>query len=113
MKLKDGCYVVSSIGGVATVSGNEELAQRIAMKLTARRGGFALLPEFGSKLYLLGKTKASERVTVARQYVTEALSDEENLVLEHLAVSEVAGDTIQLDTEFTYNGDRLYVTTTI
>ncbi|MGI6014586.1 MAG: hypothetical protein ACOX7K_10005 [Oscillospiraceae bacterium] len=105
--------MVSSTGGFVTVNGYEELAQRIAMKLTARRGGFALLPEFGSRLYLLGNTKVSERVTAARQYVAEALSDEENLVLEQISVSEITEGTIRIDTEFTYEGDRLYVTTTI
>ena len=105
--------MVSNAGGFVTVNGYEELAQRVSMKLTARRGGFVLLPEFGSRLYLLHNTKVSERVTAARQYVAEALSDEEDLILEHLSISEITQGNIRIDTEFTYNGDHLHMTTTI
>lgn len=84
------------------------------MKLAARRGGFALLPEFGSRLYLLGNTRVSERETAARQYVAEALAEEEHLVLESISVSGLAEGSIRIDTAFTYKGDRhLYMTTTI
>ena len=84
------------------------------MKLAARRGGFALLPEFGSRLYLLGTVRASERETAARQYVAEALADEENLVLDRLSVSGLEEGSIRIDTEFTWQGDRhLHMTTTI
>ncbi len=114
LKLKDGCYVVSNAGGFATVNGYEELAQRISMKLAARRGGFALLPEFGSRLYLLGNTRVSEWEATARQYVAEALADEDYLELESLSVSGVQEGSIRITTEFTYRGDRhLQMTTTI
>lgn len=84
------------------------------MKLAARRGGFALLPAFGSRLYQLGSVRVSERETAARQYVAEALAEEENLVLDNLSVSGIAEGVIRIDTEFTYQGDRrLYMTTTI
>lgn len=51
----------ASAGGVETVSGAEETAVRITMKLTARRGGFPLLPDYGSRLYQLAQVKPSER----------------------------------------------------
>ena len=40
LKLVDGNYVADATGGLAAVSGTEELAQRVVMKLTAREGGF-------------------------------------------------------------------------
>ena len=50
LRLKDGKY--DSIGArLCTVSGAEELAQRVMMKLAARRGSFWPLPDYGSRLY--------------------------------------------------------------
>ena len=37
IKLENGNYVPGKYSGLTTVSGDEETAQRIAMKLTARR----------------------------------------------------------------------------
>ena len=51
LKLIDGDYAADASGGLATVSGIEELAQRVLMKLTARRGSFPLMPDYGSRLY--------------------------------------------------------------
>ena len=44
LELKNGRYVTAD-GAPATVSGAEELRQRILMKLCARRGSFLPLPE--------------------------------------------------------------------
>ena len=48
-------------------------------KLSVRRGSFALAPELGSKLHLLWREKGESRATAAKQYVAEALADEEGL----------------------------------
>ena len=76
LKLNGGAYAVSPAGGFQTVTGAEELAQRALMRLSARRGGFLPLPEYGSRLHTLCRLKPGERPAAARQYVIEALSDE-------------------------------------
>ena len=91
LKLENGGYVPARYLDLATVSGAEELAQRIVMKLTARRGGFAPLPDYGSRLYALGAVKAGQREAAARQYIAEALSGETGVALTELAMDELDG----------------------
>ena len=54
MRLVDGRYVPDDFGGFETVTGAEETLERALYKLKARRGGFALMPELGSRLWLRG-----------------------------------------------------------
>jgi len=107
IKLTDGRYSASPLGGLAAVRGAEELGQRIVMKLTARRGGFAVLPDYGSRLPLLLRTLASERNTTARQLVAEALADEPGLTLDTLELGEPdASGALDIALRFLY-GDAL------
>ena len=76
LMLRDGDYVSDGAGGLRTVQGREELLERVLWKLTVCRGSFPFLPELGSRLHLLGRAKPSQRESLAREYVTEALSDE-------------------------------------
>lgn len=103
LRLKNGKYTARAGGGVETVQGAEELAQRVEMKLTARRGGFALAPEFGSRLYMLPGMHVSQREAAARQYIAEALADEDGLALELLEMRGEA-DMLELHLEFSYAG---------
>lgn len=79
LKLSGGSYVPRADGGLETVSGSEEAAQRVLMKLAARRGGFYPLPEYGSRLYTLCRLKPSEREAAAGQLIAEALADEKDV----------------------------------
>ena len=76
LMLRDGDFVPDERGNLKTVEGREELLERVLWKLTVSRGSFPFLPELGSRLNLLGRIKPAQRETLARQYVTEALSDE-------------------------------------
>ena len=83
LKLEQGRYVPGA-GGLLRVTGANEIAQRVMMKLTARRGGFAPLPEYGSALYtLLHTARPSEYETAAMQYIAQALADEAGLRVVH------------------------------
>lgn len=114
IKLSNGRYVASQFGGLETVRGDEELAQRIVMKLASRRGGFAPMPDFGSRLYLLTGIKPSERELAARQYIIEALSDEQGLTLTSLELGRADDEgEISITAQFTYDNDTLTVSTTI
>ena len=76
LKLYAGEYVRDKNGGFQRVTGFDELLQRVLMKLTSRRGGFAMIPDFGSRLHLLGRESPDRRETAASEYVHEALRDE-------------------------------------
>ena len=89
--LKNGDYRPDGKGGFVRVVGDEELLQRVLFKLTVRRGSFPLLPELGSRLFELLRYKERQRESLARQYVAEALKDEDNLTVEHVAVTPVSG----------------------
>ena len=73
MKLRDGEYVPDGNGGYERAKGYEELLERALFRLSARRGGFAPMPEVGSRLYTLIKLKRSEREMAAKQFAAEAL----------------------------------------
>lgn len=74
--LNKGDYVPDGAGGFVTLTGEEALLQRILFRLCARRGAFPMLPELGSRLWLLGKEKPGSRLGAAREYVEEALAEE-------------------------------------
>lgn len=81
LKLSRGRYVTSDEGVLAHVSGQEETIQRILCRLSARRGGFYPMPDFGSRLYTLCGMKSPERAVAARQFVHEALEGEDVEIL--------------------------------
>ncbi len=104
LRLKDGRY--DSIGAsLCTVSGAEELAQRVMMKLAARRGSFWPLPNYGSRLYrLVNGERPKDRELAVRQYVAEALSDEIGVTLADVQISYPADDTMRLKLYFSWSG---------
>ena len=106
LKLLDGEYVPGP-QGPELVSGQEELAQRVLMRLTARRGAFPLLPEYGSRLYALSQVKPSQRALAARQYAAEALAEETELVLTDVELLSVSEEGSELRLWLEYQGQPL------
>jgi len=106
--LRDGDYVPDGRGGFQRAEGAREVLERVLWKLTVRRGSFPFLPELGSRLHLLGRAAAGEREALARQYVVEALADEE------VAVTgvrlEQAGERADLTVQMDWQGENLSVT---
>ena len=104
LKLVNGEYVpdTQSGAGFETVAGTSELIQRIMFKLKARRGGFPFLPELGSDLWRLYKEKKSNRLSAAYKYVCEALSDESDVRINGVMVSET-GDKLKVNVELNIN----------
>lgn len=113
LRLVNGKYVTAAQGGFETVSGSAELAQRIEMKLCARRGGFALMPQFGSRLYLLPAVRASEREAAARQYIAEALADEPQVELDAITLTYVGDSVLQLELNFSALESEFEISTTV
>lgn len=101
MKLIDGDYVPDMWGGFERVTGERELLQRVLFKLQCRRGGFAPMPELGSRLYLLGREKKKDMVATARQYIIEALSDEDSVEVTGVSVEQADGEAIYVSAELT------------
>ena len=91
LKIKDCDYVADGAGGLVRVSGWDELLERVLFKLRVRCGSFALVPELGSKLHLLWREKGESRATAAKQYVAEALADEEGLSVTGMELAEKNG----------------------
>ncbi|MDO4749586.1 MAG: hypothetical protein Q4A39_01960 [Eubacteriales bacterium] len=87
LKLSLGQYVPSEHAGLETLSGQEELIQRVLMKLQAPRGAFPPLPDYGSRLYLLHREKPSHRNTAALLFAAEALEEEDSVTVESAEVS--------------------------
>ena len=79
LKIRDRDYVSDGAGGLERADGWDEVLQRVLFKLSVRRGSFSLAPELGSELHLLWREKGESRATAAKQYVAEALADEEGL----------------------------------
>ncbi|MEA4953996.1 MAG: hypothetical protein VB096_00555 [Pseudoflavonifractor sp.] len=106
--LREGDYVPDGKGGFQTAEGSQELLERILWKLSVRRGSFPFLPELGSRLHLLGRAAPGQRASLARQYVSEALSDE------HVEVCEVtleeADGAVQLIARIEWQGEELAAT---
>lgn len=75
-RLKNGDYIPDGLGGVVRCEGAEALLERVLFRLTARRGGLPFLPRLGSRLHLLSREPAVQRLSAARQYVAEALAEE-------------------------------------
>jgi phage baseplate assembly protein W len=111
LKLENGSYVPGGARGLEQVDGAEELLQRIEMKLRTKRGSFYPLPEYGSRLYTLHSIKPSLRENAAKQFILEALADEPQLALESLDLGTKGDGEMRLDAVFSYDGERLSVST--
>ena len=99
--MKNGDYLPDGIGGEQRVDGTEALLARALFRLSVRRGSFPFLPEFGSRLYLLGTVAPSVRALAAERYVTEALAPETALRVEQVRLrgSELTVTLIRAGTE--------------
>ena len=113
MKFVDGDYVHDGCGGFETVSGAGEVLNRVLFKLSARRGGFELMPELGSRLYTLFSCKGSMLESLAREYILEAVSGEQGLTLTSVELESVESDTLNIRAVFEYNGERLETVTEV
>ncbi len=103
MKLRDGEYVPDGNGGFERAEEHEELLERALFLLSARRGGFAPMPDVGSRLYTLTKLKRSEREMAAKQFAAEALYGLD-LGIGDVSVSET-GDGLNVRFRL-YSGDN-------
>lgn len=109
LQMKDGDYVTDGAGGVLRLSGDQAALQRVLFRLTARREGFPLLPDMGSRLWMLDRVPPSRRPGAAFQYVTEALKDEPGLTVEDVALSERGSGGLDVAVGLRLNGKAAVV----
>ena len=107
LKLRNGEYVKDG-SRLKTAEGQEALLQRVLFKLTARRGRFPFREELGSRLWSLSAVPRQQRQAAARQFVAEALA-EEDLTVESVELEE-QGDRTVLTARLTWEGQALAVT---
>ena len=110
LKLRDRDYVPDGAGGFQKSSGTEQILEEAMFQLVARRGGFSLLPEVGSRLYTLYREKPSAREAMARTYAQEAL---EPMGITVTGVKVQEGDVLLLEIEMEYEEQTLNLEVTV
>lgn len=108
LELRDGDYVHIGGGRLRQAAGPEALLQRVLFRLTARRGAFPFWETLGSRLWQLGRVSSEARLSAARQYVAEALSEERGLAVENVSLQENGGRGY-LTVDLTWKGESLSV----
>ncbi len=111
-KLQNGDYVPDGLGGVVRCRGAEALLERVLFRLTARQGGLPLLPRLGSRLFLLSREPAAQRLSAARQYAAEALA-EEPVTVTDVRLSPEEGGHIRVQVLLDYRGTELSVSASV
>lgn len=72
--LRGGDYVPDGFGGFVRLQDEQALLQTALFKLNCRRGALPFLPQLGSRLREIGKTRPSARNDTARLLAEEALA---------------------------------------
>lgn len=111
-RIKNGDYIPDGLGGVVRCEGAEALLERVLFRLTARRGGLPFLPTLGSRLYLLSREPAAQRLSAARQYVAEALAEEPVSVTD-VGLTPMEDGLARLTVQLDYRGTALSVSVTV
>lgn len=111
-RIHDGDYIPDGLGGVVRCQGTDALLERVLFRLTARRGGLPPLPRLGSRLHLLAREPAVQRLSAARQYVAEALA-EEPVAVTDVTLSPEGRDRIRMKISLDYEGTELAVSLTV
>ena len=109
LKLHDGDYVPDGVGGLRAAHGQEALLQRVLYRLTARRGQFPFCETLGSRLWQLGRLPAAQRQSAAKQFVAEALA-EEDVQVRTVTLTQNGDATADLKAELDWQGQQLEVT---
>ena len=109
LKLKNRDYVPDGSGGMERGDGAQAVLERVMFRLTARRGGMPFLPELGSRLHEVLREKPSARLAAAKQYVAQALEQEDVEITDVALIETERG--AQLVVSLLWQGEGLSVTT--
>ena len=109
LKLKNRDYCPDGAGGLEWGEGAQAVLARVLFRLTARRGALPFLPELGSRLHEVLREKPSARLAAARQYVAQAL-EQEDVEITDVTLTDLE-EGAQLDVSLLWQGETLSVTT--
>ena len=109
LKLKIRDYCPDGAGGLERGEGAQAVLARVLFRLTARRGALPFLPELGSRLHEVLREKPSARLAAARQYVAQAL-EQEDVEITDVTLTDLE-EGAQLDVSLLWQGETLSVTT--
>ena len=86
----------------------QEMAQRIRLRLTVRRGSFRLDTELGSRLYAMPRGEAAVMERFAREAIEEALAPLTGVRLEEVSCRyDPAADRAAVSCRFLWRGQAL------
>ncbi len=111
-RIHNGDYILDGLGGVVRCQGADALRERVLFRLTAHRGGLPPLPQLGSRLYLLSREPTTQRLSAAKQYVAEALAEEDVTVTDVILTPEKQG-CIGIQVLLEYEGAALSVSVVV
>lgn len=109
LKLKNRDYCPNGSGGLEQAEGAQAVLARVLFRLTARRGALPFLPELGSRLHEVLREKPAARLAAARQYVAQAL-EQEDVEVTDVTLTDTE-DGAELVVSLLWQGERLSVTT--
>ncbi len=107
--LKDGDFFLDERGRPVAVQGVDELIQRALLRLTTKKGAFALDTALGSELYRLRGSSGEQLTALARGYVEQALLPVNGLSVEGVACSPTPEGGVQLDVYLRASGAQSLV----
>ena len=111
LKLKDRDYVPNGSGGFERVEGARAVLARVLFRLSARRGALPFLPELGSRLHEVLREKPAARLAAAKQYVAQALEQEDVEITDVKLTDTEQG--AQLVVSLVWQGEELTVSTQV
>lgn len=98
-------------GWCMPISGAEEIAQRIHLRLCIPKGRFRLDPDLGSRLYSLSRGSARQMSEQAREIIEEAISPMAGVrLLEASCRYSPEEDSAAIACRFSWNGQELDMT---
>ena len=109
LKLKNRDYSPDGSGGLERGDGAQAVLARVLFRLTAHRGALPFLPELGSRLHEVLREKPSARLAAAKQYVAQAL-EQEDVEVTDVTLTDTE-DGAQLNVSLLWQGEALSVTT--
>ena len=109
LELKNRDYIPDGSGGLVRGEGRREVLARVLFRLTARRGALPFLPDLGSRLHEVLREKPSARLAAARQYVAQAL-EQEDVNITDVTLTDIE-EGAKLVVTLEWKGETLSVTT--
>ncbi|SDN83000.1 hypothetical protein [Acetanaerobacterium elongatum] len=107
--IQNGDFALDDRGFLKTVQATDELLQQALLRLTARKGAFALDKELGSELYKLRGGNRQRLNDVARGYVKQALLPISGLTVEDVQCAYTAEGAARLDVTLRVNDTQSVV----